>query len=371
MYEDYDGFCYPIVNRNKCISCSLCESVCPVDNINLRNWETKTFIIQNFNEDIRKISSAGGFVGAVCSNVFQKQGVVYGACFNKNNMVIHKRLESMEECIDNNFFSSKYVSSDLSDTFNQVKKDLNSGLFVCYVGLPCQIAGLHKFLGKNYDGLLLIDLTCYGVPSKVLYKKYLDFIEHKYNSKIAKVLFRDKIYGYSAPTMTLVLNNGKSLSQKSDVKSYLRTFFSNLSMRSSCYDCSFKGVNRISDITIGDCKNVREFDSSFDDDKGTTVVYIHSEKGLNLFKNISTSIRSISVDVDKIVNTCGKKMIESAPFNSYRDEFFQKLEKEEYSKVINSYCPPNIEERIANIVKTMLLYTGLNRTSFLRKLKGR
>ena len=80
--------------------------------------------------------------------------------------------------------------------FPAVKSELEKGTMVCFTGTPCQISGLLNFLGKEYENLITIDMICKGVPSPKLWKKYVDFQEKKYKSKIKKVSFRKKTYGY-------------------------------------------------------------------------------------------------------------------------------------------------------------------------------
>lgn len=368
--EDKEGFDYPSIDEALCIQCGLCSKVCPVNRTIKSNIETYTFVAQNINDQIRAKSSAGGVVGYVFDLFFTQGWVAYGAAYDKNNMVRHERVSSIEECLEKKIFASKYVSSIIDNTFSEVKRDLNNGIGVVFVGLPCQVAGLKSFLGKDYDKLFTIDLTCYGVPSRKLFRKYLDNLESKYNSRIVDVRFRDKVFGYSAPTMSVEFENGKVKSQNSVIKTYLRLFFSNIIIRPSCYKCHYKGTERISDITIGDCKNVHRFSQSLDDDLGTTVVYVHSIKAKELFAS-EGSIRIAEAPINEIVATCGKKMMECATCPDIRDQFFSEIDVLPYDELVNKYCPAKKSEIMANIVKSALLFLGLNKTSILRRLMRR
>lgn len=370
MVEDEEGFDYPKVDTEKCIDCSLCEKVCVVGKRIISPDSTYTIAFQNKNENIRENSSAGGAVGAIFAEVFNAGGVAYGAGYDKDNIVRHMRVTSMLECKRNKIFASKYVTSDLGETFAMAKNDLATKPFVCFVGLPCQIAGLKSYLKIEYPNLITIDLTCYGVPSRRLYREYISHLEDHYSAKVVDVRFRDKSFGYSAPTMFVEFSDGKSRSQNRHIKSYLRAFFSNISMRPSCYKCSFKGVNRISDFTIGDCKNIKAFVPSMDDDKGTTVMYVHTEKAKQLLNRINDVIIS-EVPIDEVLKTCGRKMSESATENPVRENFFADINSLSYEKLIRKYCPASLNEIVSSFIKEILLITGLNRTSILRKLKRR
>lgn len=74
---------------------------------------------------------------------------------------------------------SKYIQSKLGNTFKNVKADLDAGKYVMFSGTSCQVAGLRKFLGKEYDNLLCIDIVCHGVPSKKVWDAYLRWQEQE------------------------------------------------------------------------------------------------------------------------------------------------------------------------------------------------
>lgn len=372
MAEEYGGFRYPRINKNICIECGKCEKICPVINFKIDKAEnTRVIGVQNKNEKIRAISTAGGFVGLVCDDIFNKSGVVYASGFKNNNEVCFGRFTSMAECLKKRVFGSKYVASELGETYNSIRNDLENGLVVCFVGLPCQVSGLKHYLDKDYSKLLLIDLTCYGAPSPKLYKEFIDYCEKKYNDSISNVNFRDKSFGYSAPSMSIRFASGKVRGQNSVIKSYLRTYFSDLSCRTSCYNCSFKTISRECDITVGDCKAIGKYNKNLDDDKGTTLVYIHSFKGEQLIDNIKANMNFTELPLNDVVKTCGVKMISSMRDNPMRYDFFADMNNMDYIELINKYCPPSLEEKMINIFKQFLLWTGLNKTGIMKKLKGR
>lgn len=370
MVEDNGGFLFPKINEKLCINCNRCEKVCPIISRHVLEQEVNTVVIQNLDSGLREKSSAGGFIAALLKYVFSVNGVAYGACFDEQNQVIHKRVINMQECIDSNLFGSKYVSSDLGDSFSQVLNDLKSNKVVCFIGLPCQVAGLSNFLGREYDNLILVDLTCYGVPSPKLYKKYLSMCERKYNAKVLSVNFRDKTFGYSAPSMSILFNDGHTRGQNPYIKSYLRCFFSNISCRESCYNCVFKTVKRISDFTLGDCKNIKDFYVDMDDDLGTTVVYIQTEKAKLILSNKLDCIKYKEVPINQILDTCGQKMIKTMNINQQRERFFKDIDKLDYNNLINRYCKPSFSEDIASLVKNILLKLKLNKCGLIKKIKG-
>lgn len=369
MEQDSEGFFYPQEDITNCIHCNLCEDVCPVKKQDELSNNTYVIGAQNLNDRIRSVSSAGGLAGVIYKYIFSKGGIVFGAGFDENNHVAHMSAESMEECLRKQIFSSKYVSSDINNSFYKVKQELLSGRYVCFVGLPCQVAGLKSYLSKEYTNLLLIDLVCYGVPSSKLYAKYLGYLQGEYKKRIVNVNFRDKMYGYASPSMSVTLDGGKKISQNSKVKSFLRCFFSNIASRPSCYECYFKGIERVSDITIGDCKSIGQFSKELDDDLGTTVMYIHSIKGSVVFDKIKSDIRYNKLPLEAVLKTSGKKVLNSLEYNPDRDAFFADIDRLSYPELVNLYCPAPFSEKAANVVKGFLRFAHLNKMGIMKIIK--
>lgn len=369
MDEDLEGFDYPLVDSKSCINCHMCEKVCPVEKMPESRYDHYTVCIQNKDENVRCKSSAGGLIGAVYKAVFERNGIVFGVGFDTYNIARFMTAENMEECFEHKLFASKYVPAELDGVFINVKKELSSGRLVCFAGLPCQVAGLKSYLNKRPENLWLIDLTCYGVPSRKLYREYLEFLESKYEHKIKDVRFRDKTFGYAAPTMCVELENGKVKSQNCAVKSYLRCFFSDIASRPSCYECPYKTLDRASDFTIGDMRSIHKFIPEMDDNLGTTVVYVHSEEGERIIAAIRDDIKISEIPIEGVLKTSGKKMVSCPKTNSKRDSFFSDMSILPYEKLIKKYCPPDVSEHMANITKGFLQVTGLNKTGILKTIK--
>ena len=354
MVRDEEGFLYPKVDKDKCINCGLCKNICPILNKQVfDNFEQKAYIYQNKKDDVRQKSTSGGFYTALGEYVINQGGVVFGAAFNKEFVVNHEYAESLDELAK--FRKSKYVQSNLNNTFKEVKKFLTDGRLVCYSGTPCQIAGLKAFLKKDYENLILMDLMCHSVPSPLYFEKYKEYILNKMNAKkIISIDFRDKKkYGYKYSLMTVETDNGV-YSQGIDTDPYLRAFFEDFSVRPSCYHCNFKSNRRVSDITIWDCFNIHDIDKNFDDDKGTTRILVHTKKGEILLNSLSGSkLKQISL-IDALKNV--KEMSSSVNYNSRRNEFFHDIDN---VNAIDKYFPVNFKTKLHSLVRKTLSITGL------------
>lgn len=173
MKPDMEGFLYPTVDQDKCIDCGTCDGVCPTLNGKLEiETVQKAYLVQHRNDDVRMDSSAGGAFTAIASYVLERGGVVFGAAYNKNFQVRHTYIEKVEEL--RKFRNSKYVQSDMGNCFRQARDFLKADRWVCFSGTPCQIEGLANFLKKPYEQLILVDVVCHGIPSPLIWNKYLE-----------------------------------------------------------------------------------------------------------------------------------------------------------------------------------------------------
>lgn len=291
MKADEEGFLYPNVNKDLCINCGLCEKVCPIINkAEEKVFEQEGYLVQNKDGKIRKESTSGGAFSAIAKYILDRKGVVFGVQYDENLNVGHSYVENESDL--NLYRNSKYVQSKIGETFKQAKNFLDEDRWVCFSGTACQIEGLKKYLRKDYNKLITVDVVCRAVPSPLLWKKYVEYQKNKYGNDIKNILFRDKsFYGYNHSQISIQLYNGKKIYHNGlESDPMLRAMFSNICHRPSCYDnCIFKKIYRVSDFTIWDCFVVNSFTKHLDN-KGTTRVLIHTEKGINIFNAIKNKI---------------------------------------------------------------------------------
>lgn len=300
MKPDTMGFLYPVVDLSKCINCGLCDKVCTFNDdydksLNLQN--PKAYAARHKNLSELRYSRSGAAFIAISDEIIRNGGVVYGAGYTDHFRVVHKRATTKEQ--RDEFKGSKYVQSDLTGIFRQVKKDLQNDCTVLFSGTPCQTAALNKFVGiKLRKKLILVDIICHSVPSPSIWQDYLTYIEKKYKSKIIKLEFRDKSIGWHQEHLeSFTLENGKQVKD-----SLLRIFFyRGLGTRLSCSDCKFCNLQRPSDITIGDFwgyeRSVPEMNL---DNKGISLIICNTQKGLNLIEKLN-DIQKKEVGIDKII----------------------------------------------------------------------
>ena len=302
--EDRDGFIYPKVDLETCIDCGLCEKVCPMINQESECLPLATYAAKNDNETVRLRSSSGGIFTLLAESVIGEGGVVFGARFNEDWEVVHDYTDTIEGLEP--FRGSKYVQSCMGESYRQVENFLKADRKVMFTGTPCQIAGLRRFLRKDYMNLLTVDIICHGVPSPLVWRKYL---ETKTKAQcdavplLTGVSFRDKSAGWKKFSLVLKfsteLASGEQVTTMSSIfndNDYMRAFLSNLSLRKSCYNCPAKSGKSGADITIGDFWGIENVRPEIDDDKGLSLVLVNSPKGMASLKTLSCEFVPVGFD---------------------------------------------------------------------------
>lgn len=370
MKSDEEGFLYPIIDEKKYIKCNACDKVCPVKNVAEEKIKPqKAYLVQHMDEKIRLDSSAGGAFTAIASIIIQKGGVVFGAAYDEKFCVHHTWVEDSEGL--KKFRNSKYVQSDLGNSFHEVKAFLEEGRWVCFSGTPCQIEGLYKYLKRAYDKLILVDVVCHGIPSPLIWNKYLEYQNSIYNEP-DNIRFRDKFYGYKYSTMSIIRDGKNVYHAGAQLDPMLRAFFSDICDRPICYNCPFKKRYRVSDFTIWDCFSVYDFEKKMDDDKGTTRVLCHNQKAVSLMQEVMNVARSKEVSADKLVLGV-KEMFESVPMNAKRGNFISDASKMSGEELFKKYFPISSKIKMKTAIRKVLLTLGIYGTmkKYLNRVRGR
>lgn len=298
-----EGFYQPEVNKSICTLCGQCVRVCPICRKQKKNQTLeKAYLFQNLNCKVREESTSGGFFNEVATLIMNRGGVIYGGAFDNFWRVTHIRIDDKKNI--SSLWGSKYVQSDMTGIYTNIKKDLEMGIFVCFSGTPCQIAALLTFLGQKYEKLLLVEVVCHGVGSPILWEQYIDNIYETYKEPIEKISFRSKKFGYAAATMEIRMKN-RPFCYGKNIEAFKMLFFKGYNLRPSCFTCEFKGKHRVADLSIFDCWHMNQYDKSKDDDKGTTGILVNSAIGNEIVREIAKMHYIIEVDREKLISTDG------------------------------------------------------------------
>ena len=287
MAADEEGFLYPQVRSDLCVGCDICIRVCPMDAKTPENAESVQAYAA-FSETDRPGSSSGGIFSVLARWVLSQGGVVFGAAFGDDFSVHHQMIHSVEELWV--LRGSKYLQSDTQTTFRQVRELLENGTTVLYTGVSCQIAGLKRYLKKDYPHLYTADVLCHGVPSPKVWKQYLRHQEQHFGSPVKTVNFRGKTFGWKQFSMELSFENGESYCVPHGEDPFMKLFLENICLRPACHSCRFKEFPRFSDLTLGDAWGVGDILPDMDDDGGTSLILVNSEKGQALLEQVQSSL---------------------------------------------------------------------------------
>lgn len=324
MQTDDEGFLYAKANEDICIHCSLCVETCPIQSPWDKKSPIKTLGAYNKDEDMCFVSTSGGVFTLLATPVLEDGGVVFGARFNENWQVNIDYVEQIEDL--RLFRGSKYVQASVGDSFRKVEKFLQEGRKVLYTGTPCQVAGLNHFLGRStYNNLLTVDVACHGVPSPMLWERYLQEVKHTYfgGEAITHVNFRYKYDTWRGYRLTFK-NKEHTYSVPRSEDPYMRAFFEGLSVREACYYCTCKEGRSHSDITIADFWGAEHLEPEMENDNGLCLVIINSNKGEIAFPY--EKVRYKETDLEK-AKTYNEGLHEHTKRHVKRDSFFYYVNK--------------------------------------------
>ena len=286
MVPDCMGFCYPVIG-DECIGCYKCNIICNarINRTNLNLATPRTYAAWSKNSEIRYTSTSGGAFSEIAAVVLDKGGYVIGAQYGKHNSVEHAVVSKANDLLK--IRQSKYVQSNIGDSFTHIRNLLVEHKHVLFCGTPCQVAGLYAFLGKDFDNLVTIDFICRGVNSPKAFQAWISEIEAKNRKQVKNIWFKYKADGWKkSPRCTKVtFEDGIEIIYSQEKNLYMEGYLTyNLYMRPSCGECKFKGTPRQADITLADFWKV---DRELDDDCGTSMVLLNNEKGPKLFEKVA------------------------------------------------------------------------------------
>lgn len=293
LRTDKYGFVHPWLDELACLNCKMCEKSCPIvsGTIN-QNVTTEAFAVRSSDIVIRNRSSSGGVFSEVAIEILNNKGVVFGASYTEGFTVQHSSVECIEDL--SQLCGAKYSVSNIGNSYVQAKKFLDMQRQVLFSGTPCQVAGLNSFLRKPYPNLFTIDFVCHGVPSPWVWKKYVEYRAVQDNSGILPegINLRSKSTGWSKYQYSNEYQyaNGTKYIAKGGEDLFMQLFVGDYINRESCADCQFKGYQRCSDLTLGDFWGIWDIAPEMDDNKGTSLVLVHSENGKELLGRIADRV---------------------------------------------------------------------------------
>jgi coenzyme F420-reducing hydrogenase beta subunit len=285
---------------------------------------------------------------------------VAGAFYDEDFRICHGVIHSVDELP--RLRQSKYAQSRIGDTFQEVRKLLRAGKTVLFCGTPCQSAGLQQFLGKTYEKLYCCDFICRGVISPKVYEKFLKDMQPSGEVLPQIVHFKNKDFGWNRFSTKLTFRDGSVYHKDRNEDYYMRGYLRyNLYLRPSCHQCDYKTLPRVSDLSLGDFWGIGRYDQSLDNEEGTSVVLVNSEKGRTLLEMARKELVLHKRTLEEVVagNSC---LLQVAPEGQYRTFFFQNFERHAFGEMIEiidkkaTHVPLRVRmiQKVRNIAKRLL-----------------
>lgn len=351
FHSDHEGFWYPEVDRNKCTDCHLCEKICPVLNIDALKHHNKSApkVFGGYNKDIviRFDSTSGGVFSLLAQAMYKQKGYVSGAIYTDDFKVVNFISDDKKDL--RRLRSSKYVQSNAEGLYKRIKSLLESGEKVLACGSPCQMAALRSFLRKDYENLIIVDFLCRATNSPKVFEKYKESLEARYGSKIMAIKDKNKDHGWHSLARKVTFENGRVYYGEGHEDDYRRGYHANVFERPSCYECKFKGIPRISDITLGDFWGIGSVDPSLEQNLGTSLVMVNSEKGEKYFDIIRDKLVMKEFSIDDIVPGNSTAIMGGKlpyPAGIDRNEFFKSLDEMPFDECAAKFFPYVSEQKV-------------------------
>jgi len=292
MVQQADGFLYPQIDRNACTNCGACRAVCPFTKSNEDGSATLEAYALKHRDEVRQVSSSGGFFTLLSDSVLDQGGVVYGAVWSQDYSVLHIRADNRVD--RDRMRGSKYMQSDISGVLDSIKKDIASGLPVLFTGTPCQCAAVARMFGKKRpENLLMMDVICHGVLPQSLFSAYLADIGKRFPDKrMTSVNLRDKKYGLQV--VGIHFHDGTDY--HSDQDYFYKVYGMHALQRQSCFACTCAAEGRFGDFTVGDFWGIQHSHPELSDDLGISLVLVNTEKARKLYPALTEQLVSVAVE---------------------------------------------------------------------------
>ncbi|WP_290061197.1 Coenzyme F420 hydrogenase/dehydrogenase, beta subunit C-terminal domain [Paraclostridium bifermentans] len=304
MNMDKEGFIYPIVEKENCIDCKLCEKVCPIKGGGYKNKEVlnspEAYGGYNKNKNVLEKSTSGGAFTAIINSFFSEDIIVYGAAFNEDLVVKHFCAKNIKEV--EKLRGSKYVQSDVQDSYSKIRAFLRDGKKVLFSGTPCQVAGLKSFLQVDYENLFCVDIVCHGVPSPKVFELYKKHLEEKNKMKLLEINFRDKSQkGWHTSFVSHKYSNGKIKKEIHCDDDFIIGFYKDYYVRPICHKCPFTKTKRVSDITIADFWGVEQINPELNNMRGTSLILLNTKKAVDIKLNLINFLELETINLEKAI----------------------------------------------------------------------
>ena len=306
----------------------------------------KTLVYAAKNNDANKLwhSSSGGMFSALTEDFIKQGNAVICVHYNyETDLAEFHLVESLEERDASR--GSLYIQSLAKDTWGEAYEwiKLHPDKKLLFFGVGCQAAVFQRYseLKNIKDKVIFVDTVCHGSPSPAVWKKYIASV--KKDGILSDINFRDKKTGWAHSIGTAKVN-GKEVS----IHEYRRLYSSRNTLRPCCSKCPYTRIDRQTDITIGDFWHIENSMPDFQDEKGVSLVIVHTEKGKMLFESVShyCTIRESNI------RDCWQMNLEKPTEHAAtRRRFWKDYETKDIQYVMKKYGKVSMLSSVKSIIK--------------------
>lgn len=321
--QNKEGFYEPLIkDTDKCTNCGLCVNICSyqTEGVALQTSSLRTYAAWSIDVAVRRKCSSGGVGFELGRKLLEEGFKVCGVRYNaEENRAEHYIATTIEELIPST--GSKYIQSYTVNGFNAI--DRNQKYLV--TGTPCQMDSFRRYIQKFHkeDNFILMDFFCHGVPSKLMWDKYVEWAEKKVG-KLTYVSWRNKFTGWHdswamdidgqehgesvnwQDSYNLLIKEKKGFlnSRLSQGDMFYRLFLSDACLGKACYKhCKFKYNHSSADIRIGDLWG----EAYRNDEKGVNGVITFTERGDALLHRCNLEI------IEEPMSVVGEGQMKTSP----------------------------------------------------------
>ncbi len=339
--EDEEGFLFPNVNEEQCVDCGICAKICPSLSQTLNSKASKAISAYSKDERISRTASSGGFFTNLALFYLEKGGKVYGAAFDKKLQLKHVGVNKKEDLWP--LSRSKYLQSDSSGVYNQIKSDLKKGIKVLFCGTPCQCQALSNYIGEQLkENLLIVDFACHGVSCQALFDDNIDWNSKRYGEVLNYTFRYKEAANYHHFFCIKYKKNDGKIKKRTGTyykDPYYYGYEKRFMLRNSCYNCKWVGTYRCSDFTLADFFGIEDVGLDLKSEY-ISCILPNTEKGQRVFdevKDLFDGVYVFPVEFPAQNNECLRQNIKKP---SNRDEFFKKWKDKGFDYAVKNYLTP-------------------------------
>lgn len=331
MAQNPEGFAYPVVDKEKCIDCGLCVKVCPMVNAVKIKFKTgKVYAAQLKDRKTLLKSSSGGVFSLIANQIILQGGVVFGAAWDENLQLHHIGVDTLDGL--EKLRGSKYVHSEIGNTYIEAREYLKQGRKVYFTGTPCQIAGLKLFLRNKNPNLTTSDVVCHGTPSQKVFNLFVQQIERERNVEVKDYQFRDKrVLGWncsssSCSSVDKISGGEKYHIYDKNMVAYYQAFIKGHITREDCFQCPFACPQRVGDITLADYWDISKHHNEFPNQRdGVSLIIVNSNIGMEILNGIKDKVNLVDSTIENALATSNHNLKAPTPRPVERDNSYPKV----------------------------------------------